>query len=402
MLVFHIDVNNAFLSWESVERLKYPKNFKILDLRRIPSAIGGNKENRHGIILAKSPPAKAYGIKTAETLHEALKKCPQLIIVPPRMEIYRKYSVQLMELLSHFSDTVEKYSIDEAFLDMSGTELLFGPPATAAEYLRQTIYDELGFTVNIGISTNKLLAKMASDFEKPNKVHTLFPEEIPTKMWPLPVQKLFFVGQASHRILYNLGIHTIGQLASAPISTLKSHLGRHGELLYSYANGICPEPVCGETTEAKGYGNSTTLSYDVTDKTEAKSVLLTLCESVASRLRKDNAAAGVISVTIKDFTFRSISHQHTLASPSNVTNELFHHSCLLFDECWKGMPIRLLGVSTSRITETGMRQLNLLEQEKYLREEKLDSAIDSIRNRFGNDAIQRASFLSTRPKKSGS
>lgn len=393
-IIFHIDVNNAFLSWEALYRLR--KLGESLDLRTIPSAIGGDKESRHGIILAKSMPARAYGVKTAETLGDARKKCPDLLIVPPHMHIYKEFSQKLMSLLYEYSPIVEKYSIDEAFVDMTGTGAdIENHPVSVAEKLRQTISDSLGFTVNIGVSSNKLLAKMASDFEKPDKVHSLFPNEIQKKMWPLPVGELFFVGRATRAKLYNLGIRTIGELAASDRNIIISHLGKHGALIHDYANGIDFTPVAAEAADSKGYGNSTTISHDVTDAEEAKKYLLSLCESVGSRLRKDHVMAGVVAVTVKAFDFSRGSHQCTLNSPTNVTSELYAHACQLFDEYWDGSPIRLIGVSTSKITKETMRQLNLLEQDKYIRQGKLENAIDDIRKKFGNDAVMRASFLDT-------
>ena len=391
-IIFHIDVNNAYLSWEALYRIE--ELGETLDLRTIPSAIGGDKASRHGIILAKSMPARAYGVKTAETLGDARKKCPELHIVPPRMNIYREYSRKLIALLHEFSPVIEQYSIDEAFADMTGTALVRqSTPVEAANTLRQTICDTLGFTVNIGVSSNKLLAKMASDFEKPDRVHSLFPDEIQRKMWPLPVGELFFVGRATQNKLYNLGICTIGERASFDREIIRAHLGKHGALIHDYANGIDHSPVSAEPADSKGYGNSITLPHDVTDSAEAKRHLLSLCESVGRRLRADRVMAGVVAVSIKDSEFARGSHQCTLASPTNVTGELYDHACRLFEEYWDGSPIRLIGVSTAKITKEALRQLNLFDQDKYLRQSKLETAIDGLRKKFGDNAVMRASFL---------
>lgn len=227
-VVFHVDVNSAFLSWEAVYRLTHLGG--TLDLRTIPSAVGGDMAKRRGIILAKSLPAKKYGVRTGETIGEAKKKCPDLMLVSPHYGLYERASGALMEMLREYSPQVEQFSIDEAFLDMTGMERLFGEPVEAAEALRARIRNELGFTVNIGVSSNKLLAKMASDFEKPDKVHTLFPEEIAEKMWPLPVRELFLVGQATEKKLKQLGIDTIGDLACMDVKTLRAYLKKHGGL----------------------------------------------------------------------------------------------------------------------------------------------------------------------------
>lgn len=394
-IIFHIDVNNAFLSWEAL----YRKNElgEKTDLRTIAAVIGGDEESRHGIVLAKSPIAKSYGVKTAETLNEARRKCPNLLVVSPHHSVYREYSRKLMTLLRGYTPVIEQFSIDEAFLDMTGTSpQVRTDPVAAAEQLRQTIFDQLGFTVNIGVSSCKILAKMASDFEKPDKVHRLFPDDIQEKMWPLPVGDLFLVGHSTHQQLYNLGIRTIGELANFDRDILLSHLGKHGGVIYDYANGIDNSPVSAEPSDAKGYGNSTTISYDVTTADDAKKYLLSLCESVSSRLRKDNVIAGVVAVNIKYSSFVKNSHQCTLVVPTNVTETLYTTVCQLFDECWDGSPIRLLGVSTSKITSESMRQLSLLDtmsEGNSQKQEKLDSAIDLIRQKYGPSAIMRASFL---------
>ena len=398
--IFHIDVNNAFLSWESVYRLT--RLGETLDLRTIPSAIGGNKQERHGIILAKSTPAKKLGIKTAETLGDALKKCPNLLIVSPHMDIYKTYSNQLMHLLEDYSDTIEQYSIDEAFVNMTGTELLFGTPEEAAHTIQNRIRKDLGFTVNIGISTNKLLAKMASDYPKPDTIYTIFPDEISTKLWPKPVGDLFFVGRASRKKLYNLGICTIGELAHTDVQTLRQHLGKHGDLIHAYANGLDTSPVLTHQPDNKGYGNSTTISHDVTDVQEAKQYILGLCESVGTRLRRDHVCAGVLAISLRDYEFHHGSHQCTLASATNVTSELYQYACDLFDAYWDGTPIRQIGVHSSKVVQDAPRQLNLLDGEHFIRQEKVEHAVDEIRQRFGKDAIKRASFLNSDNKKTDS
>lgn len=390
-IIFHIDVNNAFLSWDAVYRIRHLH--EEVDLREIPSAIAGSKESRHGIILAKSMPAKAYGIKTAQTVNDALKLCPDLCLVPPRHDLYRQFSGRLMKLLGEYSDVLEQFSIDEAFIDMTDSCPLFGAPIDTAHLIKERIHSELGFTVNIGISSNKLLAKMASDFEKPDKVHTLFPHEIRQKMWHLPVEELFLVGRATKKKLYTLGIHTIGELASYDAGLLASHLGKHGQIIHDYANGIDTSPVAAIPPANKGYGNSTTIDHDVTEEAEAKSYLLSLCETVGRRLRSHHVKAGVVAISIKNSLLRSASHQTTLLTPTSVTSQLYAESCRLFDELWDGSPIRLLGVQTSHITEDANQQLNIFDMEKDARLEKLESAIDSIRSRFGDDSIMRARFL---------
>lgn len=390
-IIFHIDVNSAFLSWEAVYRLKH--RMEKVDLRTIPSAVGGDKQKRHGIILAKSEPAKRYGVKTAETLSDAMKKCPGLVIVPPRYDLYEKCSKAFINILKDYSPKIEQYSIDEVFMDMTSSRSLFGSPVVAANVIKARIREELGFTVNIGVAHNKLLAKMASDFQKPDRVHTLFEWEIPSKMWPLPVNDLFFVGRATTKKLKNLGIYTIGDLACSDLSIIKSHLGKHGELIHNYANGIDASPVTRESPANKGYGNSLTIDHDVTDAAEAKKILLSLCETVCSRLRKDEVLITVTSVSIKNCYLAGASHQKTLLSPTNVVTELHRHVCSLFDELWDGSPIRQLGVHTSHVTKEGNQQLNLFDMDMFIRQSSLEKAIDQIREKYGEDSVLRASFV---------
>lgn len=390
-VVFHVDVNSAYLSWEAVYRLTHLDG--TLDLRTIPSAVGGDVAKRRGIILAKSLPAKKYGVRTGETIVEARKKCPDLMLVPPHYGLYERASEALIQILKEYSPQVEQFSIDEAFLDMTGMEKMFGKPETAAAALRDRIREELGFTVNIGVAENKLLAKMASDFEKPDKVHTLFKEEISVKMWPLPVRDLFLVGHATERKLDQLGIHTIGELAGTDVRTLRSHLKKHGEIIWNFANGRDVSLVEAEPAENKGYGNSTTIAFDVTDDITAKRVLLSLAETVAARLRQDGKKAELISVSIKDSNLHTVSHQMQLSTASDITMEIYLAACRLFDELWDQSPIRHLGIHAGRLGGNAARQLNIFDKTDYEKLEKLDAALDDIRRHHGQDAVMRASFL---------
>ncbi|WP_395546673.1 MULTISPECIES: DNA polymerase thumb domain-containing protein [unclassified Lacrimispora] len=390
-VIFHIDVNSAFLSWEAVYRIHHLGG--NLDLRDIPSAVGGDVTKRHGIILAKSIPAKKYNIKTGESVPEALRKCPDLVLVPPNYNLYQKSSKAFMNILKEYGPIVEQYSIDEAYIDMTGTESLFGKPEDIANEIRERIYRELGFSVNIGISNNKVLAKMASDFKKPNLVHTLWQREIKEKMWTLPASDLFFVGRATARKLNGLGIKTIGELAQTDLSIIKSHLGKHGEVIWSFANGIDFSAVEPVPPPNKGYGNSTTISFDVTDADTAKLVLLSLAETVSARLRDDNVKIKVISVGIRDYNLGYYSHQKKLKTATNITREIYESACQVFDEMWDKVPIRHLGIHTSQVVTEETRQLNLFDDLDYEKLERLDRAVDDIRKRFGADSIVRASFI---------
>ena len=393
-VIFHVDANSAFLSWTAVYKVKVLG--EELDIREIPSVVAGDKASRHSIILAKSVPAKKYGIQTGEPLFLALEKCPDLVVVPPDYELYVEASRHFVQMLRQFSPVVEQYSIDEAWVDMTGTERLWGAPRLAAERMRKRILDELGFTVNIGISSNKLLAKMAGDFEKPNKVHTLFPEEVPDKFWPLPVRDLFLVGAATERKLNMMGIRTIGDLAHADHALLRKRLGKHGETIWHFANGRNADAVTPEPAENKGYGNSTTTAQDVVTSDQAHQVLLSLCETVASRMRRDGKCGSCICVHLRTNEFHHFSHQSVLSGATNITGEIFAAACRVFDEAWDGItPLRQLGVQMTRLSSEPYQQFDFfsgLTPQQYEKKLKLDEAVDALRDKFGEDVIRRAKF----------
>lgn len=393
-VIFHVDANSAFLSWTAAYKVKVLG--EELDIRDVPSVVAGDKASRHSIILAKSGPAKKYGIQTGEPLFQALEKCPDLVIVPPDYELYVEASRHFVQMLRQFSPVVEQYSIDEAWVDMTGTERLWGKPRLAAEQMRQRIWDELGFTVNIGISSNKLLAKMAGDFEKPNKVHTLFPEEVPDKFWPLPVRDLFLVGSATEKKLHMMGIRTIGDLAHADRQVLRKRLGKHGETIWHFANGRNADAVTPEPAENKGYGNSTTTAQDVVTTQQAHQVLLSLCETVASRMRRDGKCGSCISIHLRTNEFHHFSHQTALTGSTNITSEIFEAACRIFDEAWDGItPLRQLGIQMTRLSSEPYQQFDFfsgLTPEQYEKKLKLDETVDALRDKFGEDAIRRAKF----------
>lgn len=390
-IIYHIDVNSAFLSWEADAILK--DNPDAPDIRNFPSVIGGNEEMRHGIVLAKSSSAKQYGIQTGEPLAHARRKCPNLKIYPPHYHLYVERSNAFMELLKRYAPSVEAYSIDEAFCDMTGTTALYGDPVDFARTLKDTIRHELRFTVNIGVSVNRLLAKMASDFEKPDKVHTLFPDEIPTKLWPLPIEELFSVGKSTSKRLRSLGITSIGELAHADYNMIVSVFKSHGDTVWNYANGNESAELTHTEPANKGYGNSITIPFDVTDSNTAKRVLLSLCETVGARIRAAGAYISVVQVQIVDSDFRHTSHQVTLPSSTNVTERIYECVCRLFDEAWDHSPIRLLGVSTSKATSEQYEQYNLFDMKQNEKLSKLNSAVDAIRAKYGEDSIKRACFV---------
>ena len=425
-IIFHIDVNSAFLSWTALELLK---NGSTTDLREIPSIIGGDQSKRHGVVLAKSSSAKKYGIRTGEPIVNAFKKCPTLTLASPNHTMYRERSHELMEYLSSICPELEQVSIDECYMDFTPIAYRYSNPLTAAEEIKNSIRDKFHFTVNIGISDRKVLAKMASDFQKPDRVHTLFSYEIEDKMWPLTVDNLFMCGNSSVNTLRKLEIFTIGDLAKANPGILTSHLKSHGLMLWEFANGMDDSKVETIPAQAKGIGNSTTVSQDIETLEEAHKVLMQLAESVGSRLRKEGQLAGMVSCEIKYNTFQSVSHQTTLTAPTDSTTLIYETACYLFEELWNQTPIRLLGIRTSKlcdhsepvqlslfdmipptpVTENTIPQKNsssdtsaantALPLYRKQKQEKLDKALDKIKNKYGKDAIVRGSLLNNSDNK---
>lgn len=392
-LIFHIDVNSAFLSWESVRRVKQG----LPDLRNVPACIGGDPKKRTGIVVAKSIPAKKYGVQTGEPVAMALRKCPDLVIAKSDFELYIKCSRAFKEICASYAPVMESFSIDEVFLDMTGTSLIYPDPVRTAHEIKDKIRNELGFTVNVGISTNKLLAKMASDFEKPDKVHTLFPEEIPMKMWPLPVRDLLFLGKASEKKLTEAGIHTIGDMAHAREAEIQTLLGnKAGHQLWQYACGIDDSPVRAQPEEAKGFSVETTFNDDIVSVEQVLPILLEQCDVVATRMRRKEKKCTSVSVTFRTLDFRNKSHQTTLPNATDMTDEIYKNAKKLFIESWKGDPLRLIGVALTNLTDESFEQMSLFEDnEQKERHRKLDATMDAIRQKFGNDKITRASIMNS-------
>lgn len=395
-LIFHVDVNSAFLSWEAARRVKEG----LPDLREIPSCIGGDPKSRRGIVVAKSIPAKKYGVTTGEPVALALRKCPDLVCVPGDFALFDQCSRAFKKICASYAPVMESFSIDEVFLDMSGTHLIYPDPVAVAHEIKDKIRDELGFTVNVGIGTNKLLAKMASDFEKPDKVHTLFPSEIPEKMWPLPVRDLLFLGKASEQKLLRAGIKTIGDMAKSDEAEIRQLLGdKNGRQLYRYANGIDDSPVRSEREEAKGYSAETTVEEDIVTYEQALSLLLAQCDVVAARMRRDGKKCSCVAVTYRTLDFKTRSHQKNFEDPTDVTEEIFAQVKKLLYECWKCEPLRLIGVALTDLTSDEFRQMSLFENtEDREKQKKVDETIDDIRRRFGNGMIVRGSTISTAGK----
>lgn len=391
---FHIDVNSAFLSWTALNRMTQGDP---VDLREIPSIIGGDMEKRHGVVLAKSIPAKKYDIRTGEPIVNAFRKCPRLTMASPDHKLYRRYSHMLMEYLAGICPDIKQVSIDECYMDYRPIAQNYPSPLECARMIRENVRERFGFTVNVGISDRKVLAKMASDFKKPDMTHTLFVSEIKEKLWPLPISALFMCGHSSVEALRKLEILTVGDLAKADPAIIEMHLKSHGKLLWEYANGIDSSAVFSEPSKCKGIGNSITLPKDAVTVAQAKEVLLKLSESVGKRLRAENVRALMISVEIKYSDFQTISHQTTLQTATDSDTMIYQTACRLFEECWNHNPIRLLGIRTSKLSEScepvQLSIFDLQSASQTERQTRLDNAIDTIRKRFGSDAVVRGSLL---------
>lgn len=393
-IIFHIDVNSAYLSWTALERLK---NGNTEDLRQIPAIIGGDMEKRHGVVLAKSIPAKKYGIQTGEPVVSAFRKCPFLVMAPPDHALYARRSREFISYLSQICPDIEQVSVDECYMDYTPVSENYASPKACADMIRQNILEQFGFTVNIGISDRKVLAKMASDFKKPNLTHTLYLSEIEKKMWPLPVSSLYMCGKSSQEALKKLEILTIGDLARSDPAILQSHMKSHGRLLWEYANGIDDSGVLSEPAKAKGIGNSITLAQDAVTSDQARLALLSLAESVASRLRAQGQRAMVETIEIKYADFQTVSHQTAFSSPVDSDQIIYETACKLFEETWNHSPVRLLGIRTAKLVQAcepvQLTLFDLTQPECSEKQHKLEEAIDTIRKKYGEKAIVRGSLL---------
>lgn len=386
-IYFHIDVNNAFLSWEAIYLIQ---NGEKIDIRNIESAIAGDPKKRTGVILAKSTKAKAMGVKTGEAIFQAKNKCPNLVLYPPHHEFYNLQSKRMKKLLENYSDVVEPYSVDEYFIEYVP---ILGSYIHVANEIQNRIFNELGFTVNIGISDTKYLAKIASDFEKPNKIHTLFKSEIKEKLWPLKIEDMFLLGPKSAKKLREIGINTVGKLANTNIEILKSHLKSHGEELYNFAWGMDIDEKHEKKEVSKSVSHSKTSSYDLTDLDEIYNFILDIVNYTCIRLRHEKMKTKNISVTLKTNNFDVYSSSVTLDSPTDSTTEVFKICKRIFNDMYKKEPLRLIGVNLSSLETYGSSQLNIFDttNEKSC---KIDKTIDSLLDKFNdNGLITRGSLI---------
>jgi len=389
--ILHVDVNNAFLSWLAVYKLK---NGEHIDIRNQVAVIGGDESRRSGIVLAKSTKAKQFGIITGETLYSARQKCRNLQVYHGNFKIYREYSNALYKLLSEYTEKIERFSIDECFLDI--TEYLMGDtPINKAKEINARVKNELGFTVNVGVAHNKLLAKMASDFTKPDRVHTLYEEEIPTKMWPLPISELFMIGKKTVPKLYNMGIKTIGQLAKYDEKILVKKFGKFGKTMWEYANGIDNSEVNYVPEKPKSIGNSVTLPIDTSNIEELEEIVVALVEQVAYRLRKENLLTTVVNVQLRTKDFEDFSHQTKLDYATSNTKDILKAAKGILKQMYKNnQQIRLVGVGLDGLMESEQLQLSLFgNTENNEKQQKLDKVLDNLNEKYGYNFVERAGKL---------
>lgn len=385
-MIFHIDVNNAFLSWSAVKLLK--EGYKT-DIRTIPSIIGGDESKRHGIVLAKSPIAKKYGIKTAETLYAARKKCPNLKIYNPDYKWYYEQSLLFHNYLKQYSPNILKYSVDEAFIDLTGTKYIYDDYIKLAYKIKDDIKNLFGFTVNVGVANNMLCAKMASDFLKPDKVHTLFEDEVKTKMWPLPIEDLFMVGKSSSKILRSLGINTIGELANADLGVLNKHFKNRAQFLLDSANGIDYSKVEKSISKTESISTTETLIKDISDKEELKDILFRQTDDVARQLRKKEKYCNVVAIIYKNNNFESYSKQVKLENATNSTSEIYEIVLHLLDISFRGEAIRLIGVRLADLSTNRVEQVSIFDsdEKKDSSNDEFQKIVDSLNNKFGSNVV---------------
>ncbi|QKO29785.1 DNA polymerase IV [Caproicibacterium lactatifermentans] len=388
-IILHSDCNCFYAS---VEMLYHP------ELRNRPFAVGGDPQRRHGIILTKNQPAKDCGIKTGEALWQARRKCPDLAVLPPRFALYRKFSDRARQLYLQYTDMVEPFGLDEAWLDVTGSVSSPREGVRLADELRCRVHQELGITVSVGVSWNKVFAKLGSDYKKPNATTAFLRDNWKSRIWPLPVSNLLFVGRATQQKLLEYGVHTIGDLAAMPPKVLQARFGKSGPLLWSYANGLDTSPVerWGSRSAVKSIGNSTTTPRNLTCNTDVKVVFLVLADSVAHRLREQGFSARTVSISVRDTHLHTFTRQHTCPQYTNITREIAESAYQLFCSNYHwSLPVRSVGITVSDLLPAGQNiQTSLFRDEKKrMRAENLDATLDGLKKRYGNACVQPAVLL---------
>lgn len=388
-VIVHSDLNHCYAQ---IEEMRYPK------LRDVPMVVGGHEELRHGIILAKNDKAKAYGIKTADTLRDAFRKCPDLVVVPPHYDEYKYYTERVKDIYREYTDKVESYGLDEAWMDLTHSQLLFGDGVMLAKRIQNQVYDELGLTVSMGISFNKIFAKLGSDLDKHQGFTVIDEDNYQDLIFNLPVEDLFYVGHATAYKLRYMGINTIGELANMHFNEISKRLGKHGEMIWCFANGIEEAEVNLSTykRQPKSIGNGVTAIHDLRNYEETKLVFRVLSESVASRLKDEKLKAYVISIGLRNNKLEWMSRQRKIFEATNISEEILNVAMSLLEDNYNfEMPLRGLSVCASKlVNDSDIVQLSLFDdQVKRDNEKKLDLSIDKIRERFGFDKVKRLSLL---------
>ena len=388
-VIFLVDMNAFFISCEMT------RNDSLVG---IPAAVAGDPKKRTGIILAANYEARSYGVKTTMVLHEALKLCPKLILVPPDHQFYGQKSEEVMDLLSNYTPILEQNSIDEAWLDMTGSEGLFGKPVDAAKRIMNEIKDRLGLWCSIGIAENKFLAKMAAEMKKPLGITELWKHDIPTKFWPLPVKEMYGIGRKTAEKLNRMGIQTIGELARSDINLIVKTFGKGGNEIYQHAHGIDDSPVLARMADdMQSIGRSTTLPEDISDIEKAKLVLMELADDIGMTARRHGKKGRTVHITLKYSDFHVITRQTTVPATC-TTKEIYQAGCSLLEQNWnRSHPVRLIGISLSGFHEDSSGQLSLFDQiednVKSDKHERIDKAMDEIRNKHGSEIITFATLV---------
>lgn len=386
-IILHIDVNNAFLSWSAVWMLKNGYN---KDIRNRYAVIAGDESQRRGIVLAKSGLCKKRGVKTADPIYLARRKCPYLEVYPPKFEVYKKFSDMMYKYLCNYTNIIERYSIDECFLDYTGSINLFGDPVKVAYRIKDDIYKKFGFTVNVGVGNNKLLAKMASDFEKPNKVHTLFSNEIEKKMFTLPIEDLFMIGKASSKKLREMGITTIGELAKTDEDVLVKKFKQMGKMMHEYANGIDNSEVMYEREQMKSISNSTVLPYNYHNIEMIKNIIHSLSNEIGKKLRNNKLYADTVGIWFKYTYFDKVSRQIKLDNSISNDEDIYSNAFSIFNSIWNHEDgIRSICVFVSGLSSERKLQLSLFDDITRKDEDNnnLQDVIDDLRDKFGDNVI---------------
>jgi len=385
--------NSSLLpDYAQIEEMKFP------ELRDVPMAVGGHEETRHGIILAKNDLAKKYDIKTGESLRDARKKCPDLLIIPPHYDDYMYYTEQVKDIYREYTDQVESFGLDEAWVDFTYSQKLFGDPIKIAHEIQDRVLKEVGLTVSIGVSYNKIFAKLGSDMIKPSGFVVITPENYKEVVWPLPVGDLLYVGSSTERKLHARGIMTIGQLANYSHQLLKNEMGKKGEIIHAFANGwdVSEVALTSFQRHVKSVGNSVTAVHDICNFEELKMVYYVLTESVASRLKDHGLEGNVISISMRDKDLNWFSRQRKVETYTNVTEEIIITVLELSLENYDfSVPLRSIGLSVGNLRpDLGRRQLNLFEDDEQVEKaRKVDNTMDAIRNKYGFEAVKRCCIL---------